>query len=314
MNTWEDPNFDPMETIIPSGVKPKTGRIVYSEPSELVTSSATIMTASGQTAPVEEVTKSETDSSYFGVHPELPSSMLFYAYKKISVRPYRLAEMFKLGAANKSGRVRPIMEAVAACIDRPIDRVTMVDFNYLCYWLRSMSYKQNPFNVTWDCESVKHYRQVALGEVEASTLSNTHTFDKGQLTTTKLIESDLSNIAQSLVNFGVGLYAPTVADFVELSEEGDKWDDETLFIAKYASLIHTGHGLKLFDRIKFLKGLGNTDKGVDIIELLEQAQKEINKCGVTNVVETKCKHCQGMQKVVLEIDLHSFFPLSQSFR
>lgn len=260
--------------------------------------------------PAEETTLSESDSNYFGFHFDTPSGMTFYEFNKLSVRPFQVKEIIKLGAAKKSGKIQYVIEAIAASIDRPVYALTVADFYALCYWERIQSYQTRPFTVFWQCDNPEHVASVVSDptSVAPDTLNNQTVLHRSDLRITPLDTEALKPIAEKLSALGIALYMPSVADLVETLETASKWDDTAAFLAPLAACLHVHHGKKLADRIRFLNDLPNETGGL-ILELLDEAKVVIDKAGVVEAVKAQCSHCNEVQEVVLSTDLLSFFPI-----
>lgn len=285
-------DFDPLAVHVPTPVVPQVQAVA--QPVAPQTTS-------------EEVSKAETDAAYYGIQADVPSKLAFAPYSKLSIRPYGLAELFKIGAATKGGRVHYIVEAVGATLDRPVMSGALMDFWFCAYWLRTMSYKSSPLTITWSCEAHKHYRDVELEKVPADTLMNTTLITKSDIKVEPIDIAALEPIAKELVEFGVQLAAPTVSDFLERLDM-DVDDEMEFLIDSFAVYLNVVHGKKLIDRVGFIRGLISSVNGMRIIELLQQAQTLLDAGRVLESLQGTCKHCGEVQKVEVEVDLLSFFP------
>ena len=258
--------------------------------------------------PPVETTLAETDARYYSVQTEVPSQMTTYDFNLMSVRPYQLPEMIKLGAASRSGKLRYVVEAVGATTDRPVMGLTMMDFTYLCYWLRLMSYKTKPFTVFWSCEASVHYQEVMAKRQDEKTLQNQTVMTRSELVVNLLDVEKIAPITKALVEqHSIAMQAPTVADFLEALEVTD-WTDEETYLIRYAGCLHTTHGRTLRDRCRFLANLP-PETGGAALELLSDARRVIDQAGVVERVTATCNQCGEVQEVALSVDLLSFFPL-----
>lgn len=303
-------DFDPLAVIVPAPVAPQ-GQVQQRAPEHQVSQPAVDMQASTAADKPLETTLSEFDAKYFNVADELPTGLAFSAYDKLSVRPYGLPEKYKLGAAKKGGRIKYVVEAVGAAIDRPVMQLPLMDFWFLCYWLRTMSYKKDPLAAEWGCENLDHVRQVYLEEESADTLKN-----RTIITNTDLqvhpVSEQLRPIAEQLMAGALPIYIhpPTVADFLDRIENGSDWDDEFSYVADIAVYLRSDiHGAKIVDRVKFLRSIVGHPDAEDKMELLKEAALLLQQAGVKDSFKDKCKHCGLEQQVLLEVDLLTFFPV-----
>lgn len=304
MKTQQLPDdFNPLEVIIPAPAVPVA-------PAQ-VPQAGQPMTASTPEEQPAETTLAETNAAYFNIADELPTGLAFSAQSKLSIRPYGLPEKYKLGAARKGGKLKYIVEAVGATIDRPVMGLALIDFWYICYWLRLMSYKADPLVAEWSCEHMDHVRKVLLEEVDADTLHNKTIIEKSNVEVIP-VDQDLAAVANELMagSLPVYIHPPTVADFLDQLENGSDWDDEFAFMADIAVYLRPNvHGAKIVDRVKWLRSITSHPDAEEKMELLKKAIAIIVRAGVKDTFDAQCKHCQTQQKVLLEVDLLTFFPV-----
>lgn len=260
--------------------------------------------------PIEEVVKAQQDARYFDIGAELPSAMAFYAFNHLSVRPYNLAEVIKLGTATKSGNISGIVDCVAATIDKPVRELLFCDFMYLCYWLRIMSYKKSPFTLKWQCEATSHQYAVIQNEAARSTLENEVVLTRSDIRVKVLDRALLEQPLSQLYDAGIVAYPQTVATVLDMEKlaKGDI-DPEDNFLFPYASIISASHGQTVTDRVAFLKTLTGREDGVEMLEVLDEVSSFFKNIGVHEVLNVECKHCRVKQEVTPQVDLLSFFPL-----
>lgn len=269
-----------------------------------------------QTAPPDvmdddsEKVLAHTDSRYFDIGDELPSRMAFYPFDHLSIRPYTLSELFKLGAASKSQKVRYVVEAVAATIDKPIDNVLYCDFIYMCFWLRTMSYKKMPFTLTWLCEATSHQYSVLEEGVPKETLKNEILIARRDIRVSLLDKDKVEKSIETLFNEKVVVYPQTVATYLELdSIAQSEVDPEDAFLYPYASILSGHHhGKSVKARVAFLRSLQDNPKGIDLFEELETVSNHFKTLGVHESVQVECAHCKVKQEVTPQVNLLSFFP------
>lgn len=306
----KSPEFNPMASFVPPPVAPATAATPAAAQPQTHTATSQPQGAPDSGAPEqEESTLAESDATYYGIYRELPSRMAFYRNDKLSARPMGLSEKFKLGAATKSSRLSYVVEAVGACLDRPVTALTLMDFWFVCYWLRTMSYQKAALTITWSCEHPDHFRKVLLGEIARDTLVNQHMIERTDLQVVHIDADALRPVAEELAEMGVFITAPTVADFLERVENGHNWDDEFSFIADLAVYLRAdAHGKTIGERVKFMRGLTAHSKGTEIMALLLDVRSMLETAGLKESFTATCKHCRTAQEVSVEVDLLTFFP------
>lgn len=309
-------DFDPRKVIVPEPVQRTSVQVDQLDqrnlqPAPSVPTAGQPMVAAGaEDVPVEQ-TRAEHDASYFEVADELPTGLAFSTYSKLSVRPLQLPEKYKLGASRKGGKIKYVIDAVGATIDRPIMQMALIDFWFLCYWLRTMSYKKEPLVAEWSCENNEHVRKVILEEEAPETLHNKTIIEKTDVTVVPVAD-ELKEIAEQLMagDLPIYIHPPTVADFLERVDAASDWDDEFAFTADIAVYLRSSvHGAKIVDRVKFLRANMRHPEAEEKMDLLKQAIAIMAKAGTNDMFDTSCSHCLAKQKVLLEVDLLTFFPV-----
>ncbi len=263
------------------------------------------------------------DARYFSfTETELPSKMAYYNFDILHARPYELAEMFKLGAASKSRKLRYVVEAVNAVIDQDVFGLLMCDFMYLCYWLRVSSYKRRPFSLEWGCENLEHRLQVLDGaddgkggriEVSPDTLRNVTLLEKSDIHIRGLDIENLKAPVERLYELGVTVWPQTVATFLEADELANSDEvpsDEDVFLYPYACILGTVHGKSIRQRLVFLRSLTQSkpDDAMEVFELLNDVKDKLMDSTVHETMKARCNHCGKEQEVKPNVDLLSFFP------
>lgn len=288
------------------------------------------------TPPPATPTSPEKDARYMDVAADVPSTMAFYPFDALHVRPYNVQEIVKLGAASRSGKLRYVVDAVGSAIDQPIGNILLMDFTYLCFWLRTQSFKKSPFTLTWLCNDADHRSWVANGMdehgaelpppppmpegVEAykerprvapkASLKNNVLLTETTLLMTKLDTDTLKEPAEFLHARGIFIMPVTVATFLEATtfKENELSDEDAYLIPLASILAASVHGKGLKDRTAALKTLLDGPDGVVILETLNVAKDIIDKAGVHEVIVSQCQYCGKEQELTPNVDFLSFFP------
>ena len=106
----------------------------------------------------ENIAKIAADSSYHAIGA-LPSQYKPYSSKygvsfteeDFFIRGFRIEEMRLLSKAASLGENGHLLRAVDNCISVPVESLTIGDFWYVMFWLRTNSFTDFPYTVTWDC-------------------------------------------------------------------------------------------------------------------------------------------------------------------
>ena len=271
-----------------------------------------MQTAEAGAAPIPEVpeesTLADTDSRYIRIEDTLPSGLMISAFDKMSIRPFSLAEGFKLGIAAKSGNLIHVRDAVGACLDRPVGSLPMLDFVVLCFWLRLNSYSTQTYYIDWNCTDVDHARDVVKGQVEAKTLENRSVITKTNLSTEGIDEDKAQALFARLTELGIQGCFPLVDDYINGLEQRGMWDDEYSFFADYAMYLNPMAYGSLANRVAIVQAFQNEENGNDKFAALDEWAKYVATLGLKETVTLTCECCGKQQQEKLGVDLLNFFP------
>jgi hypothetical protein len=85
-----------------------------------------------------------------GVRMDPPSNYVFYDFKDLHVRRFRVPDLSRIYAAQKNGDISMLGDALGATISVDIRELTAPDFFFTMYWHRLNSYPSSPYTVTWE--------------------------------------------------------------------------------------------------------------------------------------------------------------------
>lgn len=274
-------------------------------------------TSAAALAPVTQSTAGAVDTTrpagYVDITHLLPSRMLPYEFDTLSVRPHRLPELFKIGGALMAGSNRPVIEAVGACLDRPVSLLAVIDFWTVAYWQRLNSYTHTPFNVPWECDNVEHHRRIHSRTLDAKlrltpdSIKNNSILSQSDIETIPIDDAVVQLAVDLKEKYGLSASLNTTQNMLELMEDGKNYSDEDMYMATFACRLHPNHGLNLSDRIQFLK---TQDIPTGALELLKQFSDFDLAAGPKETVSLTCAGCGARSEVTLATTLHTFFPLS----
>lgn len=80
----------------------------------------------------------------------LPSQFVPYDFDALYIRPLKVGDLALMAAAQETGDISALYDAVAACVQGvDVRDLTAPDFRSLLYWLRLNSYPRSPYTVKW---------------------------------------------------------------------------------------------------------------------------------------------------------------------
>jgi hypothetical protein len=257
-------------------------------------------------------------ADYFSV--QLPSDFYFYPWKSLAASRIRGKQQAKFTRAAAEENLSYVVEAVASTLADPalINEFTLVDFNYLMYWLRLMSYTKSQFTHLAVCSHPLHLKKVAAGLAHEDTLKAIHV-----LSSTTLEEKSLDKEAADrafritnaeLADFGLLATAPRVHDLIPtdvylepyttIGPDGETvTDEEHSMLADLAAHVRPleGQQIPFEDRIKLVSELP-----VDVIAALNAFSALIGDYGIKEFISVPCKECGATVKTKVIMSAHCF--------
>lgn len=273
-----------------------------------------------------EPTQTQVDAEYIEV--ELPSNYVFYDFKHLYIKPFKMMHIKKIiqGQANKNVRyLAQVINSVITCEKGYKDlvyRLTQEDFQYLLYWERLHSMPNMPYIYTCECDNPEHVRQVEEGKLSPNSLFFQQTITKSILHTDYLpVDADYSikedkYISQALREAipSIHLHYPLMADYLDMLEAADKElkedeeGNEVWFITgipcTYVSIKDAqGKELSFVEKYKLLD-----EVDPESFYKLKDFESDAVKYGVNEIINTKCPRCGAVSKTEIELTAHSFLP------
>ncbi len=252
---------------------------------------------------------SDKDANLFKI--DLPSGGFFYppgieVYARL-VRGKQQAK-FSRAAAERSTRLS--VEAVTSCLEGfNAKDLTVEDFNYVMYWLRTLSYTKTQFSHVSICTNPEHLKQVAAKAVPAETLKTVHIITNTNLEERDFDPSTLDQLDLSLVReAGIELRSVLMSDMLEVSELYDTRNpahaDAIELIDSYAGYIHSVNGevLSLQDRVAYVENLTP-----DVLGQIRAYAAAASNYGVRETINVRCKECGAEHAAEIAVSAHDFF-------
>lgn len=247
-----------------------------------------------------------------GVSISLPSRFLFYPFKDLYIKPFRVLHLAKLAKANDSGSMQMMVEAVSSVLQAPgyaskciaMD-LTIADFNAVMYWLRFNSFSKKQMRVTSYCDNHAHRAKVASKELPKDSLKITTIYTKSDIQTVELeYAPDPDKYVITYQGDQIKLKPETVRDLVELLDHPDVNDAEFQYKARVASVLdisQDGQQISLAKKIAIVEDL-DPDQAMLAMEFSEL----LDNYGVQETVNTKCMECGASGTVQIVVDAPTF--------
>lgn len=211
----------------------------------------------------------------------LPSNYLYYDFKALRIRPFVWQDQIDLAVCRGSGNLRFMLEVIGRCIDQPLQKLTLGDFAYICYWLRLNSYTKSPVVVTWKCASCAHENTTKLHHK-----------------TTEIVE------IPDYIDLGEDFDIPRMGAYLEYQAASKDQMPELKAALDVAMWVR---GDRLADKLDRLESA----EDLQLFEGARSAMVALGAHGVKDVIEAKCGAfspggCGGVNRVRLEAPLLNF--------
>jgi len=284
---------------LPDGL-PSTAAVVSKPTNEPYTTGYRIATP---------LSPADKDANLF--HLALPSNGYFYPPgTKVFGRLVRGKQQAKFTRAAAENSLALTVEAVNSCLEglNAAD-LTVLDFFYVMYWLRTLSYTKSQFTHISICTDPKHLQRVAKKELRPESLKtvtivNNTTLEEDLFDPAALDALDLDLVTAA----GITLKPPLVSDTLELADAYDARNPEDAdaieLVDSYASCIDTVHGqrLSLKDRVAVVEELDP-----DVLGQIRAYAGAVTRYGIRELIRVRCKECGAEHQAELAVSAHSFF-------
>ena len=302
-DNWGFPGAEPMaprpgsnETLLPPGQHaiPKDGVTPTPQVDE------TKAQATNPCYSLHDLRPDEERSAEF-YSTNLPSGFHFYDFKELSVRKVTGRVQAKFSRAGADGNPRHLIEGISALLGNGVSAydLSSEDFRWLMHFILLLSYPQSPRKIVVTCDGEKHNALVEAGEMDKSTLSQVHNFDRPTLKEfyfepSKLAELDLTPLSA----YTLGIY--TMRDSVDFEEmfAGQEPTEEDIFIYDLAAYLKGGTLEERADKVR--------DMSVPEFRALEAYRAVAQQHGIISTIKSTCKECGTETVTDVTISVHDF--------
>ncbi len=247
-----------------------------------------------------------------GILVALPSNYAFYDFKDLYVRPFKGLHLSKLSRAHNESSLQALVEVVSSVVSTSRGDtevafdLTINDFYFLLYWLRTNSFTKSVYTHTATCFNQSHIERVTSGELTKDTLTHTTLLHKTTLKVTNLDAAPNPDLF--ILDYPNARLSPTnMRDTIALVEHPNFADTEFQYVAQLASYLRIynpeGQNLSLDDRVAIVN-----DMSVDDIEVIKQYENAVIEYGVDESVNVTCKGCGASWVSKITLDAHCFLP------
>lgn len=238
---------------------------------------------------------------------QLPSGFFFYPFKKLSARLVTGRHQMKFSRSAREGNLRYTVEAVTSCLGDGINAglLSVADFYYVMYWLRTASYTRYDFTHLSVCSAPGHVALVKKGEVPVSSLKTVHILKATQIEETEFDPQSIFDLDLTATKAaGLHLSYNCMNDAVAFTEAHDVESPDYVdaqWAADLAAVLHPNHHGTLAERMELVCSLP-----ADVVRELDKFSTVSSTYGVKEFVKVTCKECGAEQRSQLSVSAHSF--------
>lgn len=256
----------------------------------------------------------------------LPSNFVFYDFKDLYIKPFKIAHINKLMTgqfSNNIGMIAEVVDSVLATSTGETNlasKLTYEDFLWVLYWLRLNSFTKNKFKVTSKCKNPDHIAKVEKGELDKNTLKVTSLVEKSILECDYLPEDfkiDFKKYYPTEVELPEGFYLDIARyqDVIDMTDDPrirmtvkDENGDEQIIpnsgylLQSAAAVLMHWPNATWQQRYDFAGNLSEND-----YSRLMELGKTIPAYGIKEYVQVRCPRCGATWKVKTSVDARSFF-------
>lgn len=257
----------------------------------------------------QEIQYKETGDKHVTLET-LPSDFHPYPFKELKIRPFGVTELKMVARAIEYKSNDYIRQAVDACINVPVDILTIPDYHFLWYWLRIESYPSTPYYMPWECDEPVKGED---GQVSEHAVCGHDNMSPLQRTSIETIH--LKDVGFDPSNFDHRLDFPRVSllsDLEEAEASRKKLQEQKELGAEelsYADLMLVNaakwvkEGKTIREKIAVLEAQGD----LNLYEAALKVAKQLHY-GVFEFAFVTCGRCGAKRRYRVSLDAPSFFP------
>lgn len=253
---------------------------------------------------------------------DLPSNFVYYPFKDLYIKPFRIPHLAKLAKADARSSMQLIAEVVSSVLITPEGhqdiafKLSIADLNAVMFWLRMNSFTQASMGVITSCDNETHIAAVREGKKPEESLK-IHT----TITATDVEIVYLENVPDPehyCIRFPedgdkvLHMRPETVTDSIQFLDHPDWTDEEVQYKVKIASVLDFESFMPEIDwtlaqKMEFVDDVLTVEQAMLAIEFSDL----VDSFGVVETFKTKCMGCGASGTGRLSFDARSF--LSPSF-
>jgi len=257
---------------------------------------------------------------------DLPSRFAYYTFKDLYVKPLRVPHLAKMSKAADASSMQLIAEVVSSVLATPNGeknigfKLSVNDLNAVLYWLRANSFKKNTMKVGHTCSNPHHHEKVMEGLLSRQSLDNESVHDVSKLEVVYLDPKPDPEYFHVVVDLGgkqyrIDLRPETVLDSIEFLDDPRFVDESWQYLARAASMLdldsafprldkETGVHKRwtLLEKIQVVEDHLTTDDTLLVLEFSEL----VDRFGINEFVQVKCKECGHEEQIKLVVDARTF--------
>jgi len=266
-----------------------------------------------------------SDPNYTSI--DLPSKFVYYPFKDLYIKPFRVTHLAKLAKANEVDSMQLVCEVVSSVLMTPQGHknigfgLSVNDFNAILYWLRAHSFEKQTMRVVTHCQNPKHHALVIDGKLQKETLKSESVHDVSKLVTNYLHKIPDPEVYHIMVTLGNGetkrvdLRPETMMDSIEFLDDPRFIDEEFQYLARIASMLDLDTPFPLTAEKAGDPTRWTLQSKIQVVEeyltneqclLVLQFSDLVDEFGVDELVEVKCKECGHVELTKLTIDARTF--------
>lgn len=250
-----------------------------------------------------------------GISVALPSKFAFYDFPDLYVGNLTGANVSKFFAAYSQQSMPILVEAISSILTTSAPhykgmsvahRLTIPDFYWVLYYLRSTQVSKVSFTHKTTCRNPEHHKAVQEGKRSKESLRIVETIANSQLVTKEFDRIPDLDAYNALMPEGITLSPSTMMDTIHAVEDPDFGkSDEYLFNSRLASMLRVkgNPGATIKRRIEIVNGMS-----FEQLEAISNFETAASSYGVDEYVLVTCRECGHQQKSKISVDARDFLP------
>lgn len=256
---------------------------------------------------------------------DLPSKFAYYSFKDLYVKALRVPHLAKLAKATDLSSMQLIAEVVSSVLATPGGdtnigfKLSIADFNSVLYWLRANSFKRPTMRVNYTCSNPAHHEAVNLKKKDRQTLENEVVADTSVLDTSYLDQRPDPlhyhlKLAIGEKTYRVEMRPETVMDSIEFLDDPRFDQEDFQYLVRIASMLDVDsaffrpdeHGVHKRWTLQEKVGIVEDHLSNDDVLLVLEFSDLVDRFGINEVINVKCKECGYGEQIKLTIDARTF--------